>query len=90
VTLVPNSSYLFSAGTQIIETIHSYQHDFYFSRIMIIPIIELNPKIQCQYVLLKAGKYFWWISYETYCLKVSLSKKLLLLQFSPKEITISF
>jgi len=35
---------------------------FIFSRIMIIPIIESNPKIQCQYVLLKAGKYFWWIS----------------------------
>jgi len=33
---------------------------------MIIPITELNPKIQCQYVLLKAGKYFLWISYETY------------------------
>jgi len=25
---------------------------------MIIPITESNPKIQCQYVLLKAGKYF--------------------------------
>jgi len=55
---------------------------------MIIPIIESNPKIQCQYVLLKVGKYFWWISYETYCLKVSLSKKLILSQFSQKEITI--
>jgi len=39
---------------------------------------------------LKAGKYFWWISYETYCLKVSLSKKLILSQFSQKEITIFF
>ena len=36
--------------------------------------------------LLKAGRYFWWISYETYCLKVSLSKKLILSQFSQKEI----
>jgi len=36
---------------------------------------------------LKAGKYFWWISYETYCLKVSLSKKLILSQFSQKKIT---
>ena len=57
---------------------------------MVIPIIESNPKIQCQYVLLKVGKYFWWISYETYCLKVSLSKKLILSEFSQKEITISF
>ena len=73
---------------QIIETIHSYQHDFYFSRIMIIPITESNPKIQCQYVLLKVGEYFLWISYDTYCLKVSLSKKLILSQFSQKEITI--
>jgi len=55
---------------------------------MIIPITESNPKIQCQYVLLKAGEYFLWISYDTYCLKVSLSKKLILLQFSQKEITI--
>jgi len=39
---------------------------------------------------LKAGKYFWWISHETYCLKVSLSKKLILSQFSQKEITIFF
>ena len=37
---------------------------------------------------MKAGKYFWWISYETYCLKVSLSKKLILSQFSQKEIII--
>jgi len=37
---------------------------------------------------LKAGKYFWWISYERYCLKVSLTKKLILSQFSQKEITI--
>jgi len=57
---------------------------------MIIPITESNPKIQCQYVLLKAGKYFLWISYETYCLKVSLSKKLILSQYSQKEITIFF
>ena len=55
---------------------------------MIILIIESNPKIQCQYVVLKAGKYFWWISYETYCLKVSLSTKLILSQFSQKEIAI--
>jgi len=54
---------------------------------MIIPITELNPKIQCQYVLLKAGKYFLWISYETYSLKFSLSKKLILSQFCQKEIT---
>jgi len=47
-------------------------------------------KIQCQYVLLKARKYFLWISYETYCLKVSLSKKFILSQFSQKEITIFF
>jgi len=39
---------------------------------------------------LKAGKYFCGISYETYCLKVSLSKKLILSQFSQKEITIFF
>jgi len=39
---------------------------------------------------LKAGKYFWWTSYETYCLKVSLSKKLILSQFSQKEITTIF
>jgi len=57
---------------------------------MIISLSESNPKIQCQYVLLKAGKYFWWISYETYCLKVSLSKKLILSQFSQNEITIFF
>jgi len=36
---------------------------------------------------LKAGKYFWWISYETYCLKVSVSKKLIVSQFSKQEIT---
>jgi len=57
---------------------------------MIIPITESNPKIQCQYVLLKAWKYVLWISYETYCLKVLLSKKLILSQFSQKEITIFF
>ena len=57
---------------------------------MIISITESNPKIQCQYVLLKVGKYFLWISYETYCLKVLLSKKLILSQFSKKEITIFF
>jgi len=28
-------------------------HDFYFPRIMTVPISESNPKIQCQYVLLK-------------------------------------
>ena len=39
---------------------------------------------------LKAGKYSWWISYEIYCLKVSLSKKLILSQFPQKEITIFF
>jgi len=43
-----------------------------------------------KYVLLKAGKCFWWISYEIYCLKLSLSKKLILSQFSQKEITIFF
>ena len=58
---------------------------FIFSKIMIIPIIESNPKIQCQ---IEKGKYFWWISYETYCLKVPLSKKLILSQFSQKEIII--
>jgi len=57
---------------------------------MIIPIIESNLKIQCQYVLLKARKYFLWISYDAYCLKVSLSKKIILSQFSQKEITIFF
>jgi len=31
-------------------------HDSYFPRIMTIPISESNPKIQCQYVLLKAEK----------------------------------
>jgi len=39
---------------------------------------------------LKARKYFWWISYEIYCLKVSLSKNLILSQFPQKEITIFF
>jgi len=33
-------------------------HDSYFPRIMIVPISESNPKIQCQHVLLKAGKFF--------------------------------
>ena len=54
------------------------------------PNYWIKSKIQCQYILLKVGKYIWWISYETYCLKVSLSKKLILSQFSQKEITLFF
>ena len=38
-------------------------HDSYFPRIMIVPISESNPKIQCQYVLLKAKFYFFYIFY---------------------------
>ena len=38
----------------------------------------------------KQGNIFWWISYETYCLKVSLNNNLILSQFSQKEITIFF
>jgi len=37
---------------------------------------------------IESREIFLWISYETYCLKVSLSKKLILSQFSQKEITI--
>jgi len=59
----------------------------YFSRIMIIPIIESNPKNLMSYFLFKEGKYFWWILKRHRCLKVSLSKKLILSQFSQKEIT---
>ena len=33
-------------------------YDFYFPRNMIVSISESNPKIQCQYVLLKAFFYF--------------------------------
>jgi len=33
-------------------------HDFYFPRIMTVSISESNPKIQCQYVLLKAETFF--------------------------------
>jgi len=33
-------------------------HDSYFPKIMTVPISESNPKIQCQYVLLKAEKKF--------------------------------
>jgi len=36
----------------------------------------------------KQGNIFLWISYEIYYLQVSPSKKLLLSQFSQKEITI--
>jgi len=39
---------------------------------------------------IESREIFLWISYETYCLKVSLSKKLILSQFSQKEITILF
>jgi len=33
-------------------------HDSYFPIIMTVPISESNPKIQCQYVLLKAAFFF--------------------------------
>jgi len=33
-------------------------HGSYFPRIMTVPISESNPKIQCQYVLLKAEFFF--------------------------------
>jgi len=33
-------------------------HDSYFPRIIIVPISESNPKIQCQHVLLKAKTFF--------------------------------
>ena len=33
-------------------------HDSYFPRIMIVPISKSNPKIQCQYVLLKTKTSF--------------------------------
>jgi len=33
-------------------------HDSYFLRIMTVPISKSNPKIQCQYVLLKAETFF--------------------------------
>ena len=46
-----------------------------------------NPISICY---IESKEIFLWISYETYCLKVSLSKKLILSQFSQKEITIYF
>jgi len=39
---------------------------------------------------IESREIFLWISYKTYCLKVSLGKKLILSQFSQKEITIFF
>ena len=39
---------------------------------------------------IESREIFLWISYETYCLKVSLNKKLILSQFSQKEITIFY
>ena len=39
---------------------------------------------------IESREIFLWISYETYCLKVSLNNKLILSQFSQKEITIFF
>ena len=59
----------------------------FFPKLWSSQLLNQILKIQCQYVLMKAGK---WISYETYCLKVSLGKKLILSQFSQKEITIFF
>jgi len=43
-------------STQLVNHINNpfIAHDSYFPRIMIVPISESNPKIQCQYVLLKA------------------------------------
>ena len=57
---------------------------------MIIPISESNPKNPISTCFIERREIFLWISYETYCLKVSLSKKLILSQFSQKEITFSF
>jgi len=39
---------------------------------------------------IESREIFLWISYKTYCLKVSLNNKLILSQFSQKEITIFF
>ena len=36
-------------------------HDSYFPRIMTVPISKSNPKIQCQYVLLKTETFFFLI-----------------------------
>jgi len=57
---------------------------------MIIPISESNPKNPISICFIESREIFLWISYETYCLKVSLSKKLILSQFSQKEITFLF
>jgi len=35
---------------------------FIFPRIMIVPISESNPKIQCQYVLLKAKTFLFFFN----------------------------
>jgi len=45
-------------STQLVNHINNpfIAHDSYFPRIMTVPISESNPKIQCQYVLLKAEK----------------------------------
>ena len=56
----------------------NYDHPNYW-------IKSQNPMSIC---FIESREIFLWISYETYCLKVSLSKKLILSQFSQKEITI--
>jgi len=55
---------------------------------MIIPITESNPKNPMSICFIESREIFFGISYETYCLKVPLSKNLILSQFSQKEITI--
>ena len=57
---------------------------------MIIPISESNPKNPMSICFIESREIFLYISYETYCLKVSLSKKLIISQFSQKEIIIFF
>ena len=58
---------------------------FIFQELWSSQLLNQILKIQCQYLLLKVVKYFWWISYETYCLKVSLSKKLTFTIFSKRN-----
>ena len=55
---------------------------------MIIPITESTPKNPMSICFIESREIFFGISYETYCLKVPLSKNLILSQFSQKEITI--
>jgi len=58
----------------------NYDHPYYW-------IKSQNPMSIC---FIESREIFLWISYETYCLKVSLNNKLILSQFSQKEITIFF